>query len=106
MRRFAVYSTASIVINLFTKSIARHLRRDPVPPAWRANRRVRSPYHGVICVRLQGRWYGAWYEAYLEALIVASGSAIMYAHHVAGLPTRFQALMLLCKLARGIAHRG
>jgi hypothetical protein len=79
------------------------MRRLPARPAWRPERRVRSSHHGVVYACLRGRWYGAWYEVSVGALVVTSGRAMLYARQLAGLPARFEALLLLCKLARADA---
>ncbi len=69
-------------------------RRSKAPPA-RSSRD-----HGYVCAFVRGRWCGGWYETYFSAVSLVSGGATACGRRVAGLPSRFEAFFLLCKLAQ------
>lgn len=71
----------------------RWLRRHPAPASERAQR-------GFVVAYVQGRWCGGWYETYYSVVTLVSGKASLYARRLHGLPARFEALLLLCRLAR------
>jgi hypothetical protein len=63
----------------------------------------RNPDRGFVFAYLRDRWCGGWYECYFNGVTLASGSASAWARRLHGLPARFEALYLLCKLARANA---
>ena len=65
-------------------------------------RKVRAPgqERGFICAVIGRRRCGGWYEGQFDAIRVMSGVAETKAARIEGLPARFAALFLLCKMAK------
>ena len=62
---------------------------------------ARRSDQGFVCAFIRGRWCGGWFETYWSAITLQSGKASACACRLLGLPPRFQALLLLFK----VAHR-
>lgn len=56
--------------------------------------------HGFAYMYVDGRWCGSWYESYFSAVTPVSGAAMACAQRLQDLPASFEALDLLCKLAK------
>ena len=73
--------------------------------ARRLMRRGRPRVHGraergFVCAYVGGRWRGGWYETGFGTVNLSCGDASACARRVQGLPSRFEALFLLCRLAK------
>ncbi|HZQ60099.1 MAG TPA: hypothetical protein VFC24_02045 [Casimicrobiaceae bacterium] len=55
---------------------------------------------GFVCAFVRGRWRGGWYETCFGTVNLACGSVSACAQRVQGLPSRFEALYLLHRLAK------
>ena len=58
---------------------------------------------GFILTRIAGRICGGSYAIYSNAVTLASGTAETRARRIDGLPGRFEALFLMCRLIRSDA---
>lgn len=81
----------------FTQQLLRKARRLVMEP-----RKVVAPgqERGFVCAHLTDLWCGGWYEGYIDAVRLTSGVTETRARRVDGMPARFAALFLLCKLVR------
>ena len=75
------------------KRLTSRRRREPKPRAQRADR-------GFVCAFVRGRWRGGWYDTYFGTVSLVCGSVSACARRVQGLPSRFEALYLLHRLAK------
>lgn len=67
--------------------------RERKPRAQRADR-------GFVCAFVRGRWRGGWYETCFGTVSLVCGGVSACARRVQGLPSRFEALYLLHRLAK------
>lgn len=80
-----------------TRRIASAARRL-LPRVRRTTSSGRRDQQGFICAFVRGRWCTARYEAGFSAVNLVLGATSTCARRLQGLPSRFEALFLLCKL--------
>lgn len=81
-----------------TSRLAQAARR--LMPRGNARGRQARAERGFVCAYVDGRWRGGWYETCFGTVNLSCGEASACARRVQGLPSRFEALYLLYRLAK------